>query len=325
MSELIKAMSSDMGIKPYTNEPCQSFVFRVIYSALGRWCLESARADVGISKHGQTALLNNLTEKYVALFPEIKEMIVQDGQTPISVFIRHIYEETGFLITNSDNHNELARYQRGIEIGSKKLLCGLAPEVSNEGLGIYSDDVKYTVHWKEALIRDSLSCEEYMSSQYDLTLFSPRDIAEDNLLFFNPQTNVAPSSAWISEMTTDKTVARYNGTYYRVMRYNGELLFDEEVPNAGTDGLTDFEYRRLYCALKKHYGYPLMGRVQSLDTQYAKVTFGGHLPNREYFFLLLCAWPCRTYLNKREFIIKKDYLGLLNEVLENIGIELDGG
>lgn len=327
MNELINAMSSDMQVTHYEGEPRDSFVYRVIYSALGRWCLESARAEDGITKHGQSILLNNLTEKYCVLFPNIKEMLVQEDQTPISVFIRHLYEETGFLITDSDNRNHLARYYRGLEIGSKKMLYGLSNQNSTEGLGSFSDDVSFTVPWREALLRDSLTCEEYVSSAFDLTIFSQRDISEKSLQYFDPKRNIAPSSSWSDEMVTDKTVARNvsNGTYYRVMRYNDEILFYEETPNSGTEGLTDFEYRRLYYALKKYYGYPLKAQVQSLDNQYAKITMGGHLPNREYYLMLLCSWPCQMYCNKREFITKKENLYFIIEVFENLGIETIGG
>ena len=90
MNELIRSMSSDMKIIPYEGETQESCVYRIIYSALGRWCLESARAEGGISKHGQTILLNDLTEKYCELFPAIKEMLFQENETPLSVFIRHL-------------------------------------------------------------------------------------------------------------------------------------------------------------------------------------------------------------------------------------------
>jgi hypothetical protein len=327
MNELIKAMSLDMKIIPYEGEPYDSFVYRVIFSALGRWCLESSRTDGGISKHGQSILLNDLTEKYIALFPEIKNMLVQEDQTQISVFIRQLYEETGFLITDSANHNHLANYRRGLEIGSKKLLYGLSSQSSTEGLGSFSEDVRYNISWREALLRDYLTCEEYVSSAFDVTLFSQRDISGGSLQYFDPKRNTAPSSSWINTMTTDKTVARNisNGTYYRVMRYNDEMLYYEDAPNSGTEELTDFDYRRLYYALKKYYGYPLIAQIQSLDNQYAKISLGGHLPNREYFLMLLCSWPCRMYCNKREFITKKENLCFINEVLENLGIETIGG
>lgn len=326
MNDLIKVMASDMGIANYADEPSDSYIFRVIYSALGRWCLESARTDEGISKHGQTALLNKLTKKFVNLFPEIEEMLIQVGQENISVFIRRLYEETGFLLTNSSNYNRLANYHRGLQIGSKHLLYGLSKETCVDGLGIYSDDIEYSVSWRDVLLRDTLNCDEYVSSMFDLALFSPREITEDSLEYFNPITDSAPSSSWTNTMITEKTVARdlTKHVYYRVMRYNEEMLYCDDLPNMGTDGLTDYEYRRLYYAIKRHYGHSLKARVKIIDRLYSKISLGGHLPNREYYLMLLCSWPCRRYNNKSEFIIKNEYLKFIHEVFENIGIEMIG-
>lgn len=327
MNDLIKAMASDMRITSYIGEQSDSYIYRVIYSALGRWCLEAARAKDGISKHGQTILLNNLLEKYTFLFPETAEMLIQTDQTPISVFIRRIYEETGYLITNQTNRNSLSTYQRGLLIDSKNLIYGLSEKTSIEGLGVFSDSAaRYVDTWKEVILRDSLSCEEYVSSAFDVALFSARDIDSSNLQYFNPLTNIAPSSSWSNVMNTEKTIAHNltNGMYYRVICYSNEMLYYDDASNTGTDRLTDFEYRRLYYALKKHYGFPLKAHVQSLDEHYSKVTLDGHLPNREYYLLLLYSWPYRGYWNRREFIMENNYIRFTREILENIGIEIKG-
>ena len=50
MNELINIMADDMSIRPYTNEPIESFGYRVIYSALGLWCLKSALSEKEIRK-----------------------------------------------------------------------------------------------------------------------------------------------------------------------------------------------------------------------------------------------------------------------------------
>ena len=58
MNELISAMASDMGIEPYYYESNDSYYYRILFSALGQWCLKSASSIEGISKHAQTFLLN---------------------------------------------------------------------------------------------------------------------------------------------------------------------------------------------------------------------------------------------------------------------------
>ena len=53
-------MADDMGICPYANEAAESYGYRVIYSALGLWCLKSALSEKenikGISKSAQSHL-----------------------------------------------------------------------------------------------------------------------------------------------------------------------------------------------------------------------------------------------------------------------------
>lgn len=328
MTELIKAMAFDMKIPPYDGEDHDSYTYRIIFSALGRWCLETARKKGGITKNEQSHILNNLIEKYLVIFPRIRNMLIQEKKVPICVFIRRVYEETGFLITDRTNHNSLASYQRGVQIGSKRLLFSLNKQFSIEGLGVFSNESQYTVPWREVLIRDYLSYQDYVSASFDITLFSPRDIESSSLQYFNPMSNAAPSASWIDTMTTDKTIARNQSreVYYRVMRYRNDLLFYEDISKYSNDrlGLTDFEYRRLFYALKKFYGFPSKVKIHNLDDNYSQISLSGYLPNREYYLLLLYSWPFNSYLDKLEFIMKKDYLCFTREIFENLGIDVIG-
>ena len=69
----------DMDIQPYKSEPDNFFEYRVIYSALGLWCLKSALNEKenkkGISKNAQSMLLHNLANKYMTLCPETRRLI----------------------------------------------------------------------------------------------------------------------------------------------------------------------------------------------------------------------------------------------------------
>ena len=125
MNELIKAMSSDMRIFPYKNESQVSFLYRVIYSGLGQWCLSIASSpETSVSKHAQSAAINRLIDKFVELFPQVASSFLDDS-VRFSVFLRRVYEETGYLITDLSNKNSVANYGRTLNFGNKNLFFSI--------------------------------------------------------------------------------------------------------------------------------------------------------------------------------------------------------
>ena len=130
MNDLLLAMSTDMGIDRFSGETEDSFAYRVLYSALGQWCLYTAKniiADTnGTTKHNQTIVLNDLLDKFTKIFPSVADKFIDTSnqQVHFSVFIRRVYEETGYLLTNEENRNEIAHYARSIVIGEKALFFG---------------------------------------------------------------------------------------------------------------------------------------------------------------------------------------------------------
>lgn len=327
MNELLEAMASDMNIRRYHNEADASFEYRLILSALGQWCLRSAASpDDGITKHAQTLLLNNLLEKYISLFPEISPMF-ETETVSVAVFIRRVYEEMGYLFSDENNKNHIANFGKGIKIDTGSLYFGAYEPASISGLGVITEDCTPSlIEWREVLIRDRLTWEKYITRQYDIVLFENRDFSADALQYFDPLSYNSPSSSWSNRMTTDKTIARKtpNGPFYKVMKYNDEILFCEEQQNTNPDELISYEYRRLYFALKKAYDNPLSARIKTLDDEHSEITIGGHLPNREYYLLLLCAWPYQQVYNKNRFIIKNQAITLIEDVLRNLAIEVKG-
>jgi len=193
ITELLTAMSKDMGINRFANESNDSFAYRLCYSALGQWCLHTARnsngGNAGTSKHNQTIVLNNLLEKYTELFPYIGNRFTDASNqyNNLSVAIRRIYEETGYLLTDGNNYNQLANFGRCIPISGTSLFFGLPSDAYTvSGLGVFASPTACVVSSKEFLIRDDLTCNEYFNSRFDLLDFYDRDIDVDQLEFFNP-------------------------------------------------------------------------------------------------------------------------------------------
>ena len=158
MNNLLEAMASDMNIRQYWKETEDSFQYRIILSALGQWCLRSASSpDYSITKHSQTILLNELLEKYLDLFPKIKPMFETD-YVPVSVFIRRVYEEMGYLFTDLNNKNHIASSGKCVEIDHGFLYLGAYEPASVFGLGVITDNYAPSLtNWRELLIRDNLT------------------------------------------------------------------------------------------------------------------------------------------------------------------------
>lgn len=336
MNALLSAMSLDMGIGRHLDETDSSFVYRLLYSALGQWCLRTAQNmsvdNLGTTKQNQTIVLNDLLNKFVQMFPFIANYFNDESnqQMNFSVFVRRVYEETGYLLTNDDNRNVVANYGRCVVLGKNALFFG--SPTSNyvvNGLGIHTEPTNYVVPVKEFLIRDNLSPEEYFKACFDPVDFydRDRDIDIENLEFFNPLSTNAPSRSWENRPTTDCTMARKSnhGPYYRVMKISEALHFAEEPVEPQSDSFTSYEYRRLYFALKAHYGMPLKATINKIDNVYSAIRLNGHLPNREYYFLLLLSWPLNGAFDKIGFLTHNSLLGDIIDVLANLGIAIKGG
>lgn len=334
MNDLLKTMSNDMNIPRYRNESDESFVYRLCYSALGQWCLSTAMnmtgGTVGTTKHNQTILLNDLLSRFTELFPYITNRFIDPSnqQTSFSISVRRAYEETGYLLTDSDNHNRIANYGRTIRAGDKFLFFGLPCEHCEvNGLGVFANPTDYLVVLKDFLIRDSLSSEAYFNSRFDPIDFYQKDIDLSELEYFNPKSNNAPSMSWGKKPTTDCTVARKTetGPFYRIMKVTDNIQFADEPVEQQSDIFTSYEYRRLYFALKFHYDNPLKATITKFDELYSRIRIGGHLPNREYYLLLLLSWPEHNAFDKVSFIIRNDLLASATDALADIGIEIKGG
>lgn len=334
INDLLKTMSIDMNIPPYRNESEESFGYRLCYSALGQWCLSTARniaGDmIGTTKHNQTIVLNNLIQRYSELFPFITDKFINTSnqQTNFPVMVRRVYEETGYLLGNGTNHNRIANYGRTVQMGDKFLFFGLPSRTYEvNGLGVFADATNYLIVLKDFLIRDSLSVEEYFDSQFDPIDFYQKDIDLEDLEFFNPESPNVPSMSWGKKWEVDCTVARKPeiGSFYRIMKIADEIVFADEAVKEQDDRFISYEYRRLRFALKSHYGYPIKATITKLDELYSRIHIGGHLPNREYYLLLLMSWPERNAFDKVRFILRNDLLDAITKALSNIGMEIKGG
>lgn len=327
-------MAEDMGIKPYTNEIGESYEYRVIYSALGLWCLTSALSEKEnrkeISKNAQSILMHRLVEKYTQLCPSANRFLHGSKNLDIAFHIRNLYEQTGYLLTMDNNYNVLNDGAETIRVSQEKsIYLGLPSiEYTVNGLGIHCKGTKREINLNEFLKRDNLTPEKYLIANYDECDFESKDIKEGELEFFNPLYRGKLSESWQKKMNVDMTIARKSlmGPYYRVLKDGmGQLLFADEINSGESDSMIGAEFRRTYIALKKHYMEPMQSIVCPIDDEYSHIRILGQLPNREYFYLLLNGWPKNSFSDRYNFIIRNELIMQTIEILSNIGFTIRNG
>ena len=126
--------------------------------------------------------------------------------------------------------------------------------------------------------------------------------------------------AWVHEIQYDDGTKSKMGPYYKTIRKeDGTLLFADDSSEDELDALTGAEFRRLYIALRYHYDNPMQLLICPIDEVYSYIRILGQLPNREYFYLLMNAWPRYGFFDRNHFIIRNELTIQTAEVLGAIG------
>ena len=334
MERLFEVMAEDMGITPYKGESEDSYIYRIVFSALGLWCLTNARTEMqdikGISKNAQTILLHNLAEEYIKFHPSLRCFFVREKKD-LAVFIRNLYEQSGYLMISDNNYNILNKGAEAVRVSDiEYLYLGLpSGKISVNGLGIHCCYSDREISIQEFLIRDSLTPEEYIAVNYNLCDFETRDIDCLELEFLDTKSLKPVSKSWRREHLSEFTIARkgYLGPYYKVIvKNNGKIFFSDENKNIDSiDSLTGAEFRRLYIALRRYYNHPMEVLVCPIDNEYTHIKINGQMPNREYFYFLLNGWPKGFATDRYNFIMRNELVPQSITILENLGFKSRNG
>ncbi len=334
MNELFEVIASDLGISRCKNETEDNYINRICYSSIGVWCLSLSFSKIneinGISKNTHTTMLNNIIGEYCIIQEPFSEYILDNKRGhKLSSRIRDLYENVGYLVTNQNNKNTISPY--GLRVNTKEykdLYLGLSKFGLFEmnGLGVFTDSLRYSMSVNEFLVRDKLTAEELVTFNYDICDFEDRDFDINEFMFFNPLLKKAPSQSWQSNMETDYSIARKNvtGPYFRVIKkLNGKLVFSEEFSQPNMNQFYKDDFRRLYFALKAYYGNNQPIWISKMDDNYISIRLSAKLPFREYYLLLLTSWPIGNVFNTRKYILRKELLPFIKEAFKNIYISVE--
>jgi hypothetical protein len=328
MSDFLRIIARDLSIDPYYGESDSDYCYRVCYSALALHLLYSARSvdsgRMGISKKSQTEWVQRVLTEYEKHLNLDISRLIRESNSFIAQ-CRKVYEETGYLISDGSGWEVVASYGQTVPVGDGQLYFGIPNEIAfSLGLGFYTDTPQNEAALFDTFLRDTLTSDEYIAGLYNPLDFDYRDIDQSTLEFFNPSLKKPPSSSWGTEIRARRTVARsntYSAMYRVICEDDGKLLFADISPLSAKDSLTSYETRRLFFALKEQYGEPAVAWFNKIDEKYYEIRLSAQLPNREYYFLLLCTWPKNDAFDRITYVTTTETLPTIEMVLHNIGIK----
>lgn len=357
MNELAEIIKENLKIEKYKGEDEISYLSRLIYSSLGLWCLTLGKNfdedTIGVSKNYLTRKLNSLLEEYINISPEVKQYFYPQKKnqsdkiqnlekSELALFIRNIYEETGYFLTRENNFNVLNSGGEIISLSNGMFLYFGIPKYKfmMNGLGINTfgnKDENIEINLREFLIRDSFTPEEFVKTSYSESDFLSIDKGINKLEYFNPYSKYNIYRSWQKDIYyfwkknnyefPIRTVARnfeYNEYYKVLIGKDNKKLFSKPMKNYfNKKDMSGQEYNRLYLALRKYYDNPATARFYKVDDDHYRLNLFASIPNREYFYLLLNGWPIEAYTNRYIFIITDDSKSSCTAVLENIGFKVN--
>ena len=326
MDKLIEQISCDLKIPTYSGESYDAFCQRIIYSALGIWCLNYTNRMVenqtGISKNALTRKISTLLDSYLNIFPNTQNYFKSNNF--VGLHIRQVYEELGYLILD-DQMLKTAPFGRGLKLDNERYLYyGLQNNFEYmSGLALVTSRAKYVESITNVLVRDEINPIAYVKANYDPVFFDKCDSVVDGLLFFDPLRSGNISSSWIDEPTTELTIAKNEqlNVFYRVICKEGKILYYlTEKVSSDKESIFGYDYRRLYYSLKYFYGNPFSIKIDEVDENYIKIKSYGRFPNREQYFLSLIGWALNDLDNQDAYIVRKDFYHVIKEAMLQIGI-----
>lgn len=334
-------MAQGLGISRFSCEDKNTYLARVLYSAISEW-IQTAVLDRDFddkeeyqdiretlyTKHHVTRKSNIILSAYLDLYPDVKKWFYPEEKADIQPAkkIQERLEYAGFLVSGPDNTIQLPPDKFTRIADDLYLLRGrsFGKEGEAHGLGWYINRApEKNVHSLEEFFliphidaKDTvLEYSRYANEKY--TLNPP---ISDVRRYFDPLSKRIFSESW--EQSLDHpweiTVYRNNRSDYGIAKNkNGEiytLAFSEHI-------IKTHEVRRFMYGLRHLNHNPEQATITTYKDA-IKIKLHSTLPGREEMLLYMMAWPIRNILDRTEYITSPVFLPIITKLLENLNIRV---
>lgn len=342
--KLLNEISNYFDLWRYADESEESFVNRLLYSAVGEILLVSTLKKSpqnlieGVSKTYITLRNSKYLESLWMAFPSFKNYFGDTGASDVIKNIRLYYELAGVLRPSD--------YGEFVEL-APPLFSKIEPNLtysrnnlgSNQrtasGLGFYekmgSQKYKY-VSMAKLFDLNEIDANEWTRKYIRKLNWQNAGQLDLNagVQFFNPNLNKSLSSCWINEYPKNVEVTLYkkNDFDYGFAKKNDGKVLGAYIPSFyitasnPSDNMLGGEVRRFMYGLKSMHGNKAKALIEKRQ-KYINIKLFSKLPIRETMVMKMCAWPVGNYDNEFEYLIPNELVNVYKQVLGNLSINFD--
>jgi len=342
--KLLNEISNYFGLWRYVDETEESFVNRLLYSAVGETLLVSAlkksplQPIEGVSKTYITLKNSKYLESLWMTYPSFKNYFGDTSASEVIKNIRLYYELAGILRPSDFGEfvglapplfSKLGNdfyYSRNNLSSNHRTATGLgfyetieSPKQEHVSIDKLFDLNEMNAHeWTRKYIR-KLNWQN--ASQLDLST---------GIQFFNPKLNKSLSNCWGNEYPKNVEVTLYkiNDFDYGFAKKNDEKVLGTYIPSFyitaknPSNNMLGGEVRRFMYGLKSMYGNKMKALFEK-HMDYTNIKLFSKLPIRETMLLKMCGWPVGKYDNEFEYLVPNELVTVCKHVIENLSISCD--
>lgn len=342
--KLLNEISNYFDLRRYADESEESFVNRLLYSAVGETLLVSTLKKSpqqpidGVSKTYITLRNSKYLESLWMAFPSFKNYF---GDTSASDVIKNIrlYFELAGVLRPSDfgEFVELApplfsKIESNLFYSRNNLSSN---QRTASGLGFYekmeSQKYKYV---SMAKLFDLNEIDAHEWTRKYIRKLNWENAGQLNLdrgiQFFNPKINKSLYNCWGNEFPSNVEITLYrkNITDFGFAKVEDKRIVGVYIPeffstnNNASNNMLGEDTRRFMYGLKSMHGNKAKALIEKRQN-YTYIKLFSKLPIRETMVMKMCAWPVGNYDNEFVYLISNELVNVCKQVLGNLSINCD--
>lgn len=341
---LINIMSNQLRIYKFKDESKESFINRLLFSAIGLWMIQSTldksyienHNRVGVSKSYLTRKISKLVDEYISMFPMFSIYLDELSTIEFVAKIREEYEKSGYIVPTGFDEFIIMSPKKIARVDDEYIIMRNHIGVANTkaiGLGLFkklvsNNEIQDLI---QLLYIPKINAQEWTSNYIKRLRWGNASKLGDETWYFEAESKYNFYRCWTNKYPEKESIALYktNDWDYGFAKIQDDKVIGIKIPdwligqgNNESEKLFDNDVRRFMYGLKSLYNNNAKALLIKKTDHYYLRLFNA-LPTREKTALQFLGWRSEKYMDGFNYIIPNETFGVVKTLLLNLSIEME--